>query len=99
LLASTVEKHKIRLVPFSPSFLDFFIHINSKTSIINNISPPVLNSLNRNTILNISKIKNELKYNPTKNFHNSCAEIANWVDKFGGRKKYLKKVAEGLSTS
>lgn len=99
LLASTVEKHKIRLVRVSPSFLDFLIHFNSKTSIINNISSPVLNSLNRNTILNISKIKNELKYNPARNFHNSCAEIANWVDKFGGRKKYLKKVAEGLLTS
>lgn len=91
-LASAVEKHKLTLVPIPPSVLDIFLYLNSKTNMIKNISQPVLNSLNRNTILDISRIRKELNYNPIKNFQNSCSEIADWVDTFGGRQSYLKQL-------
>ena len=55
---------------------------------------PVLNSLTRNAVLDISKIKQELKYQPSKNFYNSYTEIAEWIDSFGGSDSYLKQLAE-----
>ncbi len=93
-LANTIAKHKLKVIPIPTSFLDIIFYLNSKTELIKDISKPVLNSLNRNTILDISRIKKELNYAPIKSFNDSYSEIANWIDSFGGSKNYLKQLSD-----
>lgn len=51
---------------------------------IGGISPLLIRSLTKNMVLDITKIKQELGYNPQANLANSVYEIANWVQKIGG---------------
>lgn len=93
-ISSAVERHKLKLIPLNKLVLDIFLFLNSNIHIVKNISPLVLNSLNRNAILDISRIRKELNYRPSKNFQNSCVEIADWISKLGGKKSYLKQLPD-----
>lgn len=92
--ASAVKK--VKLVPLSlpEPLMRMFLLMNSKSGILKNISKPVLRSVGHSSVLDISLIKRELKYSPTKNFHNSCSEIASWVDSFGTPNSYLQQLTE-----
>ncbi len=92
--SSAVEKRKLLPLSLPGSLMKILLFLNSKNDLGNNISKPVLKSMANNSVLDISKIKNELKYRPSKNFHNSCAEIVNWVDSFGNSKTYLKQLSD-----
>lgn len=91
---SAVEKR--RLVPlFLPhSLMKLFLFLNKRTGISDSISKPVLRSIASNSVLDISRIKEELKYRPSKNFHNSCNDIAGWVNSFGSSAHYLKHLSD-----
>ncbi len=92
--ASTVEKRKLVPLSLPGPLMRMFLLMNSKAGVVKNISKPVLRSMEHNSVLDISRIKRELNYSPSKNFHNSCSEIANWVDSFGTSKSYLKQLTE-----
>ncbi|MEJ7693043.1 NAD(P)-dependent oxidoreductase [Daejeonella sp.] len=92
--SSAVEKRKLLPLTLPESLVKMLLFLNSKNNPANIISKPVLKSMGNNSVLDISKIKNELKYQPSKNFHNSCAEIVSWVDSFGSSKNYLKQLSE-----
>ncbi len=91
---SAVEKRQLLPVSLPGAVMKLLLLLNSKKNPDNSISKPVLKSMGKTSVLDISKIKNELKYNPSKNFQNSCAEIASWVDSFGSSKSYLKQLSE-----
>lgn len=91
---SAVEKKRLIPLEIPATLLKIFGLINSKASIVKNISTPVLNSFNQNTVLDISKIKRELQYTPSKNFHNSCSEIAGWINSFGSSRVYMNQLAD-----
>jgi nucleoside-diphosphate-sugar epimerase len=91
---SLLEKQKLIPLSIPGPLMNLLLLINSKTNLFKSISMPVLNSLTRNAVLDISKIKQELKYQPSKNFYNSYTEIAEWIDSFGGSDSYLKQLAE-----
>jgi nucleoside-diphosphate-sugar epimerase len=91
---SAVEKRNLVPLSLPESLMSVFLFLNSKTGLGNNISKPVLRSMGCHSVLDISRIKNELKYNPSKNFQNSCDEIAHWVESLGGSKKYLKHLSD-----
>lgn len=92
--ASSVSKIELVALPLPGYLMRILLLINSKTGIMKNISKPVLRSMAHNSVLDISRIKQELKYSPSKNFQNSCSEITKWVDSFGTPKSYLKQLTE-----
>jgi nucleoside-diphosphate-sugar epimerase len=92
--STAVEKRKLVPLSVPASMLRIFLYLSSKMDLSNNISKPVIRSMANNSVLDISRIKRELKYSPPKNFQNSCAEIAGWVDSFGNSSSYLKKLSE-----
>ena len=91
---SAVEKRKLVPISLPASLMKVILLLNSNSGIANTISKPVLRSIRNNSVLDISRIKKELKYKPSKNFHNSCAEIADWVDSFGSSADYLKRLSD-----
>lgn len=91
--SSAVEKRKLLPLSLPGALMKILLSLNSNNP-ADIISKPVLKSMNNNSVLDISKIKNELKYQPAKNFHNSCKEIVNWVDSFGNSRIYLKELSE-----
>lgn len=93
-ISSVIEKHQLTLIPLSKPVLKMFLYLNSKIPIVKNISPLVLNSLDRDAILDISRIRKELNYKPSKNFQNSWVEITDWVSKLGGKQSYLKQLPD-----
>lgn len=92
--SSAVEKRQLLPISLPASLMKILLILNTKSSSANYISKPVLRSMAHSAVLDISKIKKELKYTPSKNFHNSCAEIVNWVDNFGSSKSYLQQLSE-----
>ena len=92
--SSAVEKRKLVPLSVPASLMKVLLFLNSKTDSVNNFSKPVLRSMGNNSVLDISKIKQELNYSPSKNFQNSCAEIVGWVESFGSSKNYLKQLSE-----
>lgn len=92
--SSAVEKRKLLSLSLPGALMKILLFLNSRTDPANTISKPVLRSMANNSVLDITKIKNELKYRPSKNFHNSCAEIVSWVDSFGSSKNYLKQLPD-----
>ncbi|MHB1178089.1 MAG: NAD-dependent epimerase/dehydratase family protein [Daejeonella sp.] len=91
---SAVEKKRLLPLEIPASFLKIFGMINSKTKLVKNMSAPVLNSFNQNAVLDISKIKHELKYKPSKDFQNSFSDIADWINSFGSSQAYMKQLAD-----
>ncbi|WP_411272848.1 NAD-dependent epimerase/dehydratase family protein [Daejeonella sp.] len=91
---SAVEKRKLVPLSLPESLMKAFLFLNPRSRIGDMISKPVLKSIGSNSILDISRIKEELKYRPPKNFHNSCEDIAVWVHSFGSSKKYLKRLSD-----
>lgn len=91
---SALEKRKLIPLSIPGPLMNVLLLINSKTNLVKGISRPVLSSLTRNAVLDISRIKQELNYQPSKNFYNSCAEIAGWIDSFGGSDSYLKQLPD-----
>lgn len=51
---------------------------------IGGITPLLVRSFTKDMVLDISKIKAELGYNPKTNFYKSLPELANWINKIGG---------------
>jgi len=51
---------------------------------IGNATPLFINTVSKNLVLDISKIKQELGYTPVQNIDNSLEEIADWVKNVGG---------------
>ena len=92
--SSAVEKRKLLPLSLPISLMKVFLFLNPRTGLGSNISKPVFRSMGNNSVLDISRIKKELKYKPSKNFQNSCAEIACWVDSFGGPTNYIKQLSE-----
>lgn len=92
--ASAVKK--VNLIPLGlpAPIVRMFLLLNTKKGVVRNISKPVLQSMENNSVLDISLIKRELNYRPTKNFHNSCSEIASWVHSFGTPNSYLKQLID-----
>lgn len=93
-ITSAIEKRQLTCLPFSRTILDIFLYINSKTHLFKNISQPVLDSFNINSILDITKIRKEQNYLPARNIQNSYKEIAEWVGTFGSSREYLKMLPE-----
>ena len=91
---SAVEKRKLVPLSLPDSLMKVFLFLNRRSGISDMVSKPVLKSIGSNSILDISRIKQELKYRPSKNFHNSCADIALWVDGFGSSTNYLKRLSD-----
>lgn len=91
---SAVEKRKLIPVSLPDSLMKIFILLNHRSGVSDIVSKTVLKSIGSNSILDISRIKQELKYRPSKNFHNSCVDIAGWVDSFGSSTAYLKRLSE-----
>ena len=91
---SAVEKRKLVPLSFPASLMKVILLLNSNSGVANTISEPILKSIRNNSVLDISRIKKELKYRPSKNFHNSCAEIVDWVDSFGSSADYLKRLSD-----
>lgn len=54
---------------------------------IGGFTPLLVRALTQNMVLDVSKIKNELGYKPTRSFNESLPEIVNWVDDVGGPEK------------
>ena len=92
--SSAVEKRQLIPIALPGSLMKILLRLNSKSDPVNNISKPILKSMGNNSVLDISRIKEELNYRPTRNFTNSCAEIAGWVDSFGNKTRYLKHLSE-----
>jgi nucleoside-diphosphate-sugar epimerase len=91
--SARVEKREFVPLSLPRPLLDLFMFFNSKGTATHNMSKPVLNSLGKNGVLDISRIKHDLNYNPSKNFQNSCKEIVAWIDTFGSSKNYLKNLS------
>ncbi len=91
---SAIEKRQLIPITVPASLMKVLLFLKSKTGSASNISKPVLRSMGNNSVLDISKIKRELNYRPSKNFQNSCAEIVGWVDSFGSSGNYLKQLSE-----
>ncbi len=51
---------------------------------INGMTMLLVRSFSKNMVLDISKIKRELNYNPIANFDSSLLELKKWVNKIGG---------------
>jgi nucleoside-diphosphate-sugar epimerase len=92
--ASSLKKIRLVPLPLPGPLLRVFLLMNSRSGKLKNISKPLLRSMGHSCVLDISLIKRELKYQPTKNFQNSCTEIANWVDSFGTPKSYLQQLTD-----
>ena len=92
--SSAIEKRKLFPLSLPASMMKLLLFMNSRTNMAKNISKPVLGSFSNNSVLDISKIKRELKYDPSKNFYNSFSEIAAWIHTFGSSKKYLQHLSE-----
>lgn len=92
--SSAVEKRRLVPVSVPASLMKVLLFLNSKTDLVSNISKPVLRAMGNNSVLDISKIRQELNYNPSKNFQNSCTDIVGWVESFGSSKNYLKQLSE-----
>lgn len=90
--SSKVEKRNFKPLSLPKPLMDLYLFLNKKSLFANQMSKPLFNSLSKNAILDISKIKHDLKYKPSKNFHNSCDEITAWIDSFGSSKNYLKSL-------
>ncbi|MEJ7780887.1 MAG: NAD(P)-dependent oxidoreductase [Daejeonella sp.] len=91
---SAVEKKRLLPLEIPSPLLKILLMINSKTNILKNMSRPVLNSFSQNAVLDISRIQQELKYMPSRNFQNSCSEIAVWINSFGSSQAYMKQLAD-----
>lgn len=48
------------------------------------LSPLFLNTVTRNVVLDISRIRSELNYQPKREFYSAVPEISSWVEKIGG---------------
>lgn len=48
------------------------------------LSPLFLNTITRDVVLDISRIKYELNYRPEREFYSAIPEISKWVEKVGG---------------
>ncbi|SKB27673.1 NAD-dependent epimerase/dehydratase family protein [Daejeonella lutea] len=92
--SSAVEKRQLLPISLPSSLMKILLLLNSKNNQASYISKPVLRSMSNNSVLDISKIKRELKYSPSKNFHNSCADIVHWVDNFGSAKSYMRQLSD-----
>lgn len=89
--SSALTKRKMIPLSLPLPVMRYFINQQPASDIEKNISKPFFN-LTRSTVLDISRIKKELNYNPTKNFQNSCSEIAEWLDTFGSTQTYLQQL-------
>jgi nucleoside-diphosphate-sugar epimerase len=92
--ASSVKKIRLVPLPLPGPLMRIFLLMNSRGGTLKSISKPLLRSMGNSCVLDISLIKRELKYQPTKNFHNSCAEIAGWVNSFGNSNSYLQQLTD-----
>ena len=61
----------------------FVFQLLSKLN-IGEYTPLLVNTVSKNHVLDISKIKNELNYSPAMNLDRSLNEIRCWVDSIGG---------------
>ena len=59
-------------------------------------TPLFINTISKNFVLNISKIKRELNYTPVKDLFSSLNEIVQWVNAIGGT-EVLKKADPKLA--
>lgn len=91
---SAVEKRKLVPITLPASLMKLFSFLNSHQIKSSNSSRPVLQPVGDHSVLDISRIKEVLKYNPSKNFYNSYTEIAGWVDSFGNSTSYRKRLAD-----
>lgn len=91
---SAVEKRKLVTLSLPASLMKAFLFLNSYNRAGSNNSKPALRAMGDYSILDISRIKQELNYKPSKNFYNSCSEIAGWVDSFGSSTNYLKRLSD-----
>jgi len=92
--SSAVENRKLIPLSLPSSLMKVLLFLNANPKQGSNTSKPVLRSIKNSSILDISRIKKELKYNPPRNFQNSFAEIAEWVHSFGSSTNYLKHLSD-----
>lgn len=90
--SSAVTKRKLIPISLPNSLINLLLSLNSPKGLAPGISRPVLKSMGSSSILDISRIKKELKYSPTRNFGNSCSEISTWIGSFGTPKNYLNRL-------
>jgi nucleoside-diphosphate-sugar epimerase len=89
-LLPIVAGRKLQTIIIPAWIFDLFVAGNSRLRLIPSFNQFAADSLTRTAMMNTSKIKYQLHYNPMKNFFDSYLEIGNWIHKEDGWKHFFK---------
>ncbi len=91
-LLPLVAERRLHTVTIPAILFDLFVAINSRVKLNPSLNRFAADSLTRTAVINTDKIRQELDYNPSKNFHNCYPEIAQWMHHEEGPKNLLEKI-------
>ena len=99
ITASSVWKKQFKPVYIPRFILELVLFVNTRMHNYKTISRPVVDSLNKNAVLDTWRIRKELGYMPQNTFDKTLPQIIKWIDSFGGAKEYIKRPQEALWAS
>lgn len=89
-LLPAVTRQKLKVLKIPTAIWELIIGLNELARFNESLTRFGSYSLTKDAILNIDKASSMLGYSPPKNFDNSFFVIAEWINKTGGWKSYLK---------
>ena len=87
-LLPIVANRKLQTMTIPAWIFDLFVAINSRLKLNPSFNQFAADSLTKTAMINTSKIKHQLKYNPGKNFQNGYPDIGYWIQYEDGWKHF-----------